>query len=82
MDIGGGSTEFVLIKDRKKVEVVSLPFGSIDLAEKFDLADEVSEKKLKALDEFLKEAFNQTPILKKAEGLPVIGVGGCAPTAR
>lgn len=76
MDIGGGSTEFVLIKDRQKVEEVSLPFGSIDLAEKFDLTDEVSEKKLKALDEFLKEAFKETPMLKKAEGLPVIGVGG------
>ncbi|MDD3307300.1 MAG: Ppx/GppA phosphatase family protein [Acetobacterium sp.] len=76
MDIGGGSTEFVLIRDRQKEAVVSLPFGSIDLAEKFDLTDEVSEKKLKALDEFLKQTFDDTPIFKKAEGLPIIGVGG------
>lgn len=76
MDIGGGSTEFVLIKDRKKVEAVSLPFGSIDLADKFDLADQVTDKKLKALDEFLKKAFEETPIFKKALGLPLIGVGG------
>lgn len=76
MDIGGGSTEFVLIKDRKKIAAVSLPFGSIDLAEKFDLSDEVSEKKLKALDDFLKKAFTETSIFEKAIGLPVIGVGG------
>lgn len=76
MDIGGGSTEFVLIKDRKKVDAISLPFGSIDLAEKFDLMDEVTDKKLKALDHFLKDAFNEMPLLEKATGLPVIGVGG------
>ncbi|MBI4856417.1 MAG: Ppx/GppA family phosphatase [Acetobacterium woodii] len=76
MDIGGGSTEFVLIKDRKKVEAVSLPFGSIDLADKFDLTDEVTDKNLKALDDFLKNAFEETPIFKKAQGLPLIGVGG------
>ena len=76
MDIGGGSTEFVLINDRKKVEAVSLPFGSIDLADQFDLADEVTDKNLKALDEFLKKAFAETPIFEKAQGLPLIGVGG------
>lgn len=76
MDIGGGSTEFVLIKDRKKVETVSLPFGSIDLAERFDLEDEITDKKLKVLDIFLTEAFDETPIFSRANGLPVIGVGG------
>ncbi|WP_296558980.1 Ppx/GppA phosphatase family protein [uncultured Acetobacterium sp.] len=76
MDIGGGSTEFVLIKDRKKVDAISLPFGSIDLAEKFDLMDEVTDKKLKTLDHFLKDAFGEMPLLEKASGLPVIGVGG------
>lgn len=76
MDIGGGSTEFVLIKDRKKVDGISLPFGSIDLAEEFDLADEVTDQKLNALDEFLRKALDETQMLKKAKGLPVIGVGG------
>jgi len=76
MDIGGGSTEFVLIKNRKMIEAISLPFGSIDLAERFDLEDEVTDKKLKALDEYLTTAFAETSIFSKAKGLPVIGVGG------
>ncbi|MGL4606625.1 MAG: exopolyphosphatase [Eubacteriaceae bacterium] len=76
MDIGGGSTEFVLIQHREKKEAVSCPFGSIDLAEKFDLIDEISTKKLEALNAFLKDAFDDIPLLKKAKGLPVIGVGG------
>ena len=76
MDIGGGSTEFVLIKDRKKIDVISLPFGSIDLAERFDLEDEVTDKKLRALDHFLTKAFDETSIFSRAKGLPLIGVGG------
>ncbi|MGV8905083.1 MAG: exopolyphosphatase [Acetobacterium sp.] len=76
MDIGGGSTEFVLINDRKMIDAISLPFGSIDLSERFDLEDEVTDKKLKALDDYLTLAFNQTSILSRAKGLPVIGVGG------
>lgn len=76
MDIGGGSTEFVLIRGRKKIEAISLPFGSIDLAERFELEDEITDKKLKALDDYLTKAFDETSILSRAYGLPVIGVGG------
>ncbi|MGD9474211.1 MAG: exopolyphosphatase, partial [Eubacteriaceae bacterium] len=76
MDIGGGSMEFVLIRDRKKVKIVSLPVGSFDLSEKFDLSDEVSSKKLKDVDAYLKEIFASVSIFEEAKGLPVIGVGG------
>ncbi|MBC3887742.1 exopolyphosphatase [Acetobacterium paludosum] len=76
MDIGGGSTEFVLIKNRRKLASISLPLGSVDLSEKFDLADEISENKINVLDQYLNKLFEEIPILSEAEGLPVIGVGG------
>ncbi len=76
MDIGGGSVEFVLIKDRQKVDAISLPFGSIDLAEKFDLADVATPEKLDRLSAFLDGALCQYDLFKKAKGLPVLGVGG------
>ncbi len=76
MDIGGGSAEFCLIRDRKKVDGVSLPFGSIDLMEMFDLGDKIDKKKIKALRKFLKEAYDKVPFLKEGKGLPVIGIGG------
>lgn len=76
MDIGGGSAEFVLIKNREKVDAVSLPFGSIDLTERFDLSDKIKTKNLNALSNYLKGAYSLTPLLQKAEGLPLIGVGG------
>jgi len=76
MDIGGGSTEFVLIKDRKKMAAVSLPFGSVDLAEEFDLADEITAEKIAPVDRYLNKLFEKLPLLSQARGLPVIGVGG------
>lgn len=76
MDIGGGSAELVLIKERKKVDGISLPFGSIDLMEMFDIGDKVTGEKLKKLRKFLKEQYAAVAFLKQADGLPVIGVGG------
>lgn len=76
MDIGGGSVEFVLIKDRKKKDAISLPFGSIDLAEQFGLADTVHPEALGRLKAYMDGAFSQYQLFKKARGLPVIGVGG------
>jgi exopolyphosphatase/guanosine-5'-triphosphate,3'-diphosphate pyrophosphatase len=76
MDIGGGSAEFVLIKDRKKAEAVSLPFGSIDLAERFSLSDDIKKEDLGRLVAFLEGAYAQYPIFEKAKNLPLVGVGG------
>ncbi len=76
MDIGGGSTEFVLIKDRKKCDIISLNFGSFDLMEKFDLGDRPSEKSIKKLKAFLKKTFESEAIFNEMKAIPIIGVGG------
>lgn len=76
MDIGGGSTELVLIQNREKKAGVSLPFGAVDLAEKFNLTDKPKKSDLEKLRVFLEGAFSQYPLLAEAKGYPVIGVGG------
>lgn len=76
MDIGGGSAQFILVKDRKKVDSISLQFGSIDLMELFELGDKIAPEKIHELRGFLKKAYRDVPFLKEAKGLPVIGVGG------
>ncbi|WKY46313.1 Ppx/GppA phosphatase family protein [Eubacteriaceae bacterium ES3] len=76
MDIGGGSMEFVLIRDRKKIKVVSMPVGSFDLTDKFDLSDQVSSKKLKEVAAFVEDILRSDSIFEEAKGLPLIGVGG------
>lgn len=76
MDIGGGSAQFCLVKDRKIVDSISLQFGAIDLMEMFDLGDKITARKIKELKKFLKKAFDSVPFLKKGKYLPVVGIGG------
>lgn len=76
MDIGGGSAEFVLIKNRKNIASISLPFGSINLTEKFDLGSKVTEDKIHELQKYVKSQYKEIDFFQEAKGLPVIGVGG------
>jgi exopolyphosphatase / guanosine-5'-triphosphate,3'-diphosphate pyrophosphatase len=48
-DMGGGSTEFVMLKDGVMVERVSLPLGVVALTERFLLSDPPMEKERHSL---------------------------------
>lgn len=51
-DMGGGSFELVVVKDRKAMNYISIPYGAVSLTEKFHAADKIS-----ARDLFLLAAF-------------------------
>lgn len=76
MDIGGGSTELILVRNRKLIESVSLPFGSIDLANRFHLYDDVKDKQINAVRDFLVEKYSEIQWLSHVKNIPLIGVGG------
>lgn len=76
MDIGGGSTELILVKNRMLVNSISLPFGSITLSENFDLTNNVKKENLNNLEKFLRVSFENIPWLKNSTKIPLIGVGG------
>lgn len=76
MDIGGGSTELILVENRKITNSISLPFGSINLAQNFKLGNKAKEDDIKALESFLIENYSEIPWLSDIEGYPLIGVGG------
>ncbi|WP_432401965.1 exopolyphosphatase [Wukongibacter sp. M2B1] len=76
MDIGGGSTELILVENRKISNSISLPFGSINLAQNFNLSNHVKESDIKALHSFLIDNYGSIPWLSKSKGYPLIGVGG------
>ncbi len=73
MDIGGSSTELVLVQNRKMINCISLPFGAISLSEKLNLLDSPDSAE-KILTTYLLDYFSQISWLVK--GLPVIGIGG------
>lgn len=76
IDIGGGSTEIVLVENRKIKKSVSLPYGAIVLTERFLEKDEVLQDKLTYLEKYMVKRFKEIKWLEKAKGLPVIGLGG------
>lgn len=69
VDLGGGSTEVVLIKDRKMVHWDSLPYGAVTLSEKFP-------GKREAAKNFIRHLLQEIPWIDEAKGLPIIGLGG------
>lgn len=74
MDVGGGSVELVLMKNRKVEESISFPFGALTITEKFDLyQSNNSDKKIK---KYLYQEFSQLDWLKDIADEPLIGVGG------
>lgn len=79
-DIGGSSTELILIKNRLLEESVSIRLGSIPLMEMFDLSTKVNQENIERLQVFLRDQFSMLPWLRQAVGLPLIGIGGSVRT--
>jgi len=76
MDIGGGSTEIGLVKNRQFMEGISIPLGAVDLTRKFYLENNISKNNLKDLETYLEREFKKIDWVKKNNGLPLIGIGG------
>ena len=76
IDIGGGSTEISLFRDRKIVNTVSFPFGAVNTAKRYapgGASDEASLRDIRVMTEAL---FECEPWLRQSPGLPMIGLGG------
>ncbi|WP_346353110.1 Ppx/GppA phosphatase family protein [Azotosporobacter soli] len=78
-DLGGGSTELTLIRNRKAEHMISLPFGAVNMTERFRLNNRASEGQLDELQAFFRKQLNQLPWLKNLN-VPLLGVGGTART--
>ena len=51
LDIGGGSTEFILARERQFVRAVSLPLGVVPLAERYRTAEPVDAARYAGMEE-------------------------------
>lgn len=75
MDIGGGSTELILMQNRTFAYAISLPIGSVTLTEKFS-SIKSKQKRIDEASKSIQSLFDHIPWLDKAKGLPIIGLGG------
>ncbi|WP_281885774.1 Ppx/GppA phosphatase family protein [Paenibacillus sp. YYML68] len=76
IDIGGGSTEVSLFRERKLVRSVSFPFGAVNTTRRFAVEGEVQEEQLRQIREMVEQALEQEPWIREAKGLPLVGLGG------
>ena len=80
-DLGGGSTELILVRNREIVFSVSLPIGTVNMTDKFDNAEKNFDQDTayKKMYDFIAEKMQDLPWIKSVE-LPLIGIGGTART--
>lgn len=78
VDIGGGSTEVTLFKNKKIVDSHSFPFGAVSLTQKFFEGKDHNDKAaIKQTRKWVQKQFKEIDWLSKSE-LPIIGIGGSA----
>lgn len=76
VDIGGGSTQLLRVEGRDLKDSISLPFGAVNLTERFLGHDMVEPKALDQLKNFLFEQFASISWLNKLKKTTIIGIGG------
>ncbi|MDR2007292.1 MAG: Ppx/GppA family phosphatase [Acidaminococcales bacterium] len=75
-DLGGGSIEIVLIRDRRAEHLVSLNLGTTNMTEKFKISDKMSSKNFREITAYIGQKMRKSfPWLKNSK-LPIIGIGG------
>lgn len=78
VDIGGGSTEVTLFKNKKVVDSHSFPFGAVSLRSKFFEENNHADKKaIKNTRKWVRKQFEKIDWLADAQ-TPLIGIGGSA----
>ena len=73
-DTGGGSTEIMLVRNRRLEKCVSTPCGAVVMTERF------SGRPQEELYAEVRSVIEAIPWIEEARGLPVYGVGGSART--
>lgn len=76
IDIGGGSTEFILVSDGQASWKHSFSFGAISLLERFEVSDPIEQIEIERIEEFLK--IELTPLFENCVGvqIPLVGSSG------
>ncbi|MCC3378605.1 Ppx/GppA family phosphatase [Paenibacillus farraposensis] len=79
IDIGGGSTEITLFRERKRLHTVSFPFGAVNMNWRFGREVKNGEWSLQQIEEmetFVRSSLQNHDWIFSNPGLPFIGLGG------
>ncbi|TBL75048.1 Ppx/GppA phosphatase family protein [Paenibacillus thalictri] len=76
IDIGGGSTEVSVFRNRRLLNSVSFPFGAVNTAKRFAVDGVLSAAAMNGIKSMVTKALEEHPWLQEHHGLPLIGLGG------
>jgi len=78
VDVGGGSTEFILGKDSHVQDSLSLPLGAVRFTEQFLSSDPVREEEWDMMEDAIRQEISHVP--RPGEPVSMVAVGGTATT--
>jgi len=78
VDVGGGSTEFILGKGHRVDTWTSLPLGAVRMTEQFLHSDPVSDEEWQEMEKAIRERLSELP--RAEEPVNMVAVGGTATT--
>ena len=76
IDIGGGSTEVTLLRNRKLLHSVSFPFGAVNTTRQFMKNRNLTEQEMDDIRRMVEDAISAHPWIVGSPNLPMIGLGG------
>ncbi|WP_372632291.1 Ppx/GppA family phosphatase [Cohnella sp.] len=77
VDIGGGSTEITLLRNREVVSAVSFPIGCVNVSARYGLGEgPVTPETMNEIFADTKRLLEGAAWIAKHPGLPLIGLGG------
>jgi exopolyphosphatase/guanosine-5'-triphosphate,3'-diphosphate pyrophosphatase len=78
VDVGGGSTEFILGKSDRVDKWTSLPLGAVRMTEQFLHSDPASDEEWQRMEKAIRERLSEIP--RADEPVNMVAVGGTATT--
>ena len=72
LDVGGASSELILVQHKKARDLISLPFGAVNLSEQYHLGGFVRAADLFRAQSMVTERFNKIPWLRYATRVPIV----------
>ncbi|HSH76953.1 MAG TPA: Ppx/GppA phosphatase family protein [Herpetosiphonaceae bacterium] len=80
VDIGGGSAQVSLVRDRLLARSTSLPIGAVRMTERFLRSDPPAKAEWRALEDHFDEALGGLDWFRVGSGMQLVGLGGAIRT--
>ena len=80
LDMGGGSVEIGLVKDKILMESISIPMGALIITNKFHIKDGISNEEKSHIQEYIYNQLNKVSWINKCKNIPAIIIGGSIKT--